>query len=249
MSLGGTAKHLPSTLLAQVSLTPVLGQYRGPRLAIEGTPDMLRLGLKLCLEMLPAEFPNVIGLSLQSFLLNGRMDWSGQGTGLIDRNGDAEMWMNVCNLNNRQVVRVVEAGTNTVNAASLYWGDAYPAGAPVMDHHASVASGLTPDNLFPLCFHGNNAADAPPNLAGTPMPLCPQALFATDGNGQPLHWLKFVHDPTTGTTDFVDARKWAARGAINAALAVYLYVDGLARGQLSPRPPYDHCEQLTSGPN
>jgi hypothetical protein len=246
MALGGTAKHLPTTLLAQVSLTPVLGQLRGPKLQLDGTPDMLRLGLKLCAESLPAESPNVTFLTMQGFLLNGRMDWSGQGTGLIDSNGDADMWMRLCNLNNRPVVRVLEPGSSniTVNAANLYWGEAYPAGAPVLNHKAQVVNGLTSDNLMPICVHGPNTGANAIMALGVPVPSCPDVLFAKDGNGQLLYLLKSTKDPNTGVTDYSDARKWAARGAINAALAVFLYVDQLEKGQVAPKPPYDQCEQL-----
>ena len=45
---------------------------------------------------------------------------------------------------------------------------------------------------------------------------------------------------------YPDADKWATRGAVNAGLAVFLYLDQLERGNVHPKPLYNHCEQLTS---
>ena len=38
--------------------------------------------------------------------------------------------------------------------------------------------------------------------------------------------------------------KWAMRGAANAGLVVFLYLDQMVRGQITSRPPYNHCELL-----
>ena len=106
MALGGTEKHLPNAVLTEVSQSPVFGIVRG-HLALVGTPDMLRLGLTLC-EQIAAADGNT-GYNLQSLIQFGRMGWSGN-TGLVDSTGDAEMWLKLCNLNNRQIVRVADIG-------------------------------------------------------------------------------------------------------------------------------------------
>jgi hypothetical protein len=240
MALGGTAKHLPGTILDQVSLSPVLGQYRGPALELAGTPDMLRLGLKLCQEMLPGE-ASYSSLKMDKFLTTGWLDWGAQ-TGLIDRNGDAEMWLRLCNLNNRPVVRVLGSDSK-VSATNLYWGDAYPATAPIMDQYGKVTNGIQPGNFFPLCNRNGQGPLVTNQQSGSAanVPACPASLFGNDAQ----NLLKVVETPPgSGVFDTVDARVWAARGAINAAASVFLYLDGVAKGTVVPQPPYNQCEKL-----
>jgi len=255
MALGDTQKNLPDPILIQVSYAPVLGQTRGPQVRVQGTPDMLRLGLTLCAQVLPADFA-VPSLKLESFIRDSRLDWGAQ-TGLIDVNGDAEMWLRVCSLNNRQVVRVVYGWTTGSGMekmivspkGGLYWADTYPATAPVMDHRGRVVNGVKPDNLFPLCFTKPATPDAQQDAdkflhdhpvggsGGTVIPYCPPELF---GSNPTANQLKY--DSSSGTDDFTDARRWAARGAINGALAVYLYLEELERTKAKPL--YNQCDML-----
>jgi hypothetical protein len=37
---------------------------------------------------------------------------------------------------------------------------------------------------------------------------------------------------------------WSTRGAMNAGLAVFLYLDSVAKGIVPVQPAFDHCEQL-----
>ncbi len=269
MSLGGTLKHLPQDVLTEVSLTPVLGQIR-QHVDPQGTPDMLRLGLQLCGEMASSD---VYGteIPLSSFISTGRIPWS-DVTGLVDKNGDAEMWLRLCNLNNRQIVHVAipsndwtetSAATGLkITGRNLFWGTA-PSGLsatdpngldwyganPVMDQKGNLHIGLSPDNLYPLCalkpsnptqlkyataalqaglVHGQNA-----------IPFCPDGFLTSS------HQLA-----TTGTgtlIDYTDGRKWAARGAINAALAVFLYLDQLEKDPSKRQPLSTQCSLIGTG--
>ena len=250
MALGGTTKHLPPRLLDLVAGTRVFGTRR-QFLNQNGTPDMLQLGLELCRQVVASSF-SVRAIHLDKFFQNGAIDWSGQ-TSLIDSNGDAELWLRLCSLNNRPIVRVLDfinvftsptAASVYVGPVSLYWGDAYPATAPVMDQHGNVKNGITADNPFPICarlpavpsstavqFVNANPVGGP---GGHPIPACPDALFT------PANQLSYGTDPRAST----DAKKWAARGAANAGLAVFVYLDQLERGLITPKPPYNHCEQL-----
>ena len=47
---------------------------------------------------------------------------------------------------------------------------------------------------------------------------------------------------------YPDADKWATRGAINAGLAVFLYLDQLSKGLIQAKPLYNQCELLAKGP-
>ena len=256
MALGGTSKHLPQDVLAQVSDSPVLGQLRS-HIALQGSPDMLRIGLDLCAQVATSS-PNVNTMTVADLISSGRYAWSAS-TGLIDSNGDAEMWLRLCSLGNRPIVRVpfVNNGwTATTNAIvdlsisgySLYWGtgtkgeDLYGTN-PVMDHRGNIANGITSDNLFPLCIGKPTAATAlkyadqalaAAKVNGQVIPYCP------DGFMQASNQLQISSD----TGDFVDGRQWAARGAINAAFAVFLYLDEVERDPTKRKPLYNQCNLL-----
>ena len=184
---------------------------------------------------------------------SGRYAWS-KYTGLVDANGDAELWLRLCNLNNRPLVRVLvpqgswKASTTvtslTITPYSLYWGDSYGAN-PVMDHHGNVATGIDATNLLPLCVAKPSdatqkgyadAALAAQKVNGNQIPYCP------DGIVQSANQLQWVVSPQG--TDFVDGRKWAARGAINAALAVFSYLDDIERNPSHRKPLYNQCNLL-----
>ncbi len=257
MALGGTQKHLPQDVLLQVSLSPVLGQVR-THIAIQGTPDMLKLGLSLCQQIATSD-SSVSQFSLAKFATSGNLGWS-DNTGLIDSNGDAEMWLKLCSLGNRQIVRVpfVDGSWTaasrvtglSVSGFNLYWavgpkGEDYYGANPVMDQRGNLHQGITADNLFPICIpkptdatelgYATAALAASP-VQGNVMPFCP------DGFAQASHQLNVVTGG--GTTDFADGRKWAARGAINAALAVFLYLDQIERAPSSRQPLYNQCNLL-----
>jgi mono/diheme cytochrome c family protein len=310
MALGGTKVQIPPQLLQVVATTQVAGVSRS-RITVTGSPNMLQLAQKLCTNVLLSDTNNdVAGLGQLpgSFPIN----WSGQ-TALIGSNGDAEMWMKVCGLNNRPVVRVVVPGDGSPKSAlplnpqpsdwdaywsgtssgssstsplqlyitgtSLYWGDAPGsdgnsvfASWPVMDQRGQIRTdpaGITPDNLFPICVREPPAANASDpndahtnsdavlranaaNTGGNVIPYCPPALFttgaATDSNGNTVGVYKWrLASPTDsgGALTFPDANSWALRGAINAGLAVFLYIDQLSKTGVA-QPLYNQCELLTA---
>jgi mono/diheme cytochrome c family protein len=272
MALGGTQKHLPLEVLHHVAAAPVFGKLRA-NLAQVGSPDMLQVGLTLCEQLASAfAYSALTPKILVSDLQQGRIRWS-QYTGLIDTSGDAEMWLKLCTLGNRPLVHVVDpgpwikmnsdqmlqnitSGELVFSGASEYWGDAmgsdnkplYPADAPVMDHHGRLHQGITADNPFPICVKmptdpaelevankvlGSIAVGGP---GGTVIPPCPTG-FVTDAN-------KLDDGGTAAPNTFPDARKWAARGAINAAMAVFLYLDDIERHPENRKPLYNQCDQL-----
>ncbi|HVZ71343.1 MAG TPA: hypothetical protein VHJ20_03125 [Polyangia bacterium] len=261
MALGGTAKHLPTDVLTQVSQAPVLGTLRS-NIAPQGTPDMLRLGLQLCSQVATSDL-NIQQFSLSDLFANGRIGWS-EYTGLVDVNGDAEMWLRLCNLSNRPVVRVPlltndshrwDATTTVssiiVSGFHLYWGtdaqgnDLYGQNQ-AMDASGHLTTGLA-GNAFPMCIekptNANELTAANSFLAahkvnGNVIPFCPAGFITPDNN--------LVVDTSSADPNFVDGRKWAARGAVNAALAVFLYLDGIERDPTKKMPLYNQCNLLTT---
>jgi mono/diheme cytochrome c family protein len=262
MTLGGTEKHLPQDVLMEVALSPVVGQIRS-NLPLVGTPDMLRLGLSLC-EQIVSSDPSGTKLPLDKFISTGRMGWS-RNTGLVDSNGDAEMWLRLCNLGNRPIVRVpnVNKGTWTattnvseefnLDGHTLYWA-AGPNGEdiygpnPVMDDRGNIEQGVTAGNLFPICVQ------KPSDLAQLPFAIAALQASPVQGNVIPFCPAGFVQASNQlivtsngGPEDFQDGRKWAARGAINAALAVFLYLDQIENDPSKRQPLYNQCNLLGAG--
>jgi hypothetical protein len=265
MALGGTNKHLPQDVLNEVTLAPVLGVVRD-HVSLEGTPDMLRLGLNIC-EQLVGSDDEATEISLQNFTQTGLMRWSNY-TGMVDSNGDAEMWLRLCNLGNRQIVRALDVtGSWTAGSGSgslfakgqqLYWarslptatsptGDDWYGANPVMDPSGNIQTSVTSDNLFPMCVRppttpaqlaiAQQALQASPVLGKNVIPFCP------DGFAVPAHQLLITSD-NNGNTDFVEGRQWAARGAINAALAVFLYLEQMESDPTKQQPLYTQCNLL-----
>lgn len=259
MALGGTQRVLPPAILSIVAATRVVGESRASnRISPTGSPNMLRLAQELCTHVLPAQLG--VGGDLDAeFFRTGSLNW-GALTGLIDRNGDAEMWQRLCSMGNRPVVRVPfvttwdektgtpEAPLRINLAESLWWGDTYPADAPVMDHRGRVVTGLKPDNLFPLCVRkpsdpaqlarAEQFLRTHPVAGGAVIPWCPASLFAPDNK------LRSEYDADTTRYDLIDVQRWATRGAVNAGVAIFVYLDQVARGNLKPTPAFNHCEQM-----
>jgi hypothetical protein len=172
------------------------------------------------------------------------------------------MWLKLCNLNNRPIVRVPsiswtatsQASDLTITGQQLYWG-AGPDGGdsygqnPVLDERGNLHQGLTTDNLFPICVrkptdptqlaYATRALQANP-VTGTKsvLPFCP------DGFTQDARQLIVNASSGAASTDYQDGRKWAARGAINAALAVFLYLDEIERDPTQRQPLYNQCNLI-----
>ena len=273
MALGGTEKKIPAAILNIVATTTVVGERRNQnKIAPAGSANMLQLATELCRQVLPLvdQGGDVLATDLME---NGVFLWGDQ-TGLIDVNGDAAMWQQLCQYGNRSVVRVVLpqfAGTDVNKLVlrpreSLYWGDGYPAGAPVMNNRGQVVTGVGGDNLYPMCVKKPSdpalvavldqyLTSHLNGVQGAVTPYCPDELFVTEpdptsATGSVPKWqMKYViyrDMPNVGYAGvvFTDVDSWATRGAINAGFAVFSYLDQLERGQVTPKPPFNHCEDL-----
>ena len=83
-----------------------------------------------------------------------------------------------------------------------------------------------------------------PPCQAVPDAFCPPSLFEKGDDGN-LKWLlASAQDPDTAAVTFTEANSWAIHGAANAGLAVYLYLDQLEKGAVSPKPEFNHCEQI-----
>ena len=139
---------------------------------------------------------------------------------------------------------------------SIYWADNYGEN-PVMDERARIAMGVRHDNVFPVCARKPDRPDKiqladeflekqKAATAGNRIPYCPDQLFEreTDPDGANVEkWLFKSVDGPSNVPIPLDLERWAARGAINAGLAVFLYLQELKKGA-KPTPLFDQCEQL-----
>lgn len=245
MGLGGTKVNLPPSILQLVGATPVLGMQRKLTLP-DGSPNMLQVAMELCRQVLPGQSTR-FSPERAHFVTDGPVDW-----GLFDSNGDAEMWQRLCGFDNAPPIRVIDVISDGAGVADFLYGPvnlydraAYPSSAPVGTHDAQVASGVSSTNRLPWCLRaGNNTTDASLQayanshpLGGKPLPICPQQMF------QDISVLGGASVSPIWTEERITT--WARRGAINAGLAVFAYIDAVARGTTLPKPGYDQCESLS----
>ena len=274
MALGGTQRLIPQAILDIVSATPVLGQNR-TGFTVNGTPNMLQTARELCKLTLPFNSVTSSSISFSDLVKNAAdgskyVDWSAF-PGLITNNGDAEMWARICNTSN-PVVRAVgwdssKKALALMGIESFYWVTndkypnerSYPDDADVMNQIGQIEKGIKPGNLVPMCLKPTDASCAvgPDPCAACPdpsgecksvqsfyannkLPWCPASLFVKAPDLKEKWQFRY-----RGAEDFFDATAWASRGAINAGLAVFLYLQDLETGKRTPQPSYNECEKLT----
>ncbi len=255
MALGGTEVQIPLSILTVVGDTRVLGEKRVlPSNAISA--NMLSAAKAICAGFLQNSFA---GLPIQFNWTIGWFDLDKPGhlknfPFLIPNNGDAELWLRLCSMNNPPPIRALYAGAfaNPPPYLSVASGASGPGSLidpsaygqnPVGDQNGPQGA-LTASNYFPWCVAsdaGIDPASAKAYLLASHLPICPIpirgcATDAPDGGGAPAPcW----------SADRMDL--WATRGAINAGLAVFTYVESLvndlSKGK-SPKPTYDQCETL-----
>jgi mono/diheme cytochrome c family protein len=249
MALGGTLARIPPAILNIVGNTQVLGVPRKTNAfqsISASSANMLATAQELCRHVLPWQ----LGYDKVPFdVATGSFSY--EHSALIPTNGDAELWQSLCSINNEPPIRGLTAvDWNATPVAfvldpyqNLYRPSGYPADTPVGDHHGKVAPLLGPDNVLPWCIvtpsDAGQAAIAQKYavdnaIDGTPLPLCPDSLLS--GNHQMLQ------DPPSLDNGHDDLGNWATRGAINAGMAVFLYLDQIVVKGLKPVPAYDRCE-------
>jgi mono/diheme cytochrome c family protein len=230
MALGGTRVTIPSGLLTIVGATPVLDQRR-PLAPPITSANMLSTAKALCDQLIgPANGADV------SFHASNVTSYSET---LIHSNGDNELWMHICSLNNPPPIHVVDpAGPSLVTAfdpngnfSANQTGRTYlvptpknfPANTMIGNERGESVPFVPgdPTNLWPWCMND------PTNVTqGMNLPLCPQAALIPDN----------AYTPEMAAT-------WSLRGAINAGLGVFLYAQSLEKMSSAPLD-YDACEQL-----
>jgi mono/diheme cytochrome c family protein len=223
MALGGTQRVIPQPVLAVVARTDVAGIQRG--VPLTGTvvdANMLSAAVAACEWTLP--------YSPMRLAYDFRVDELLNGTALIQTNGDSELWRRVCSLDNPAPVRGIKVeGFKPVAGGRehLYDPASFPAGAEVMDHNNEIRDGLTADNLFPWCVE----------------PVESERQAAVDSFRERYAKNERLPPYCPAGLQLVDRDVWSRRGAMNAGVMVFLYLDAVSRGQLTPLR-YDECDRL-----
>lgn len=234
MALGGTQVHLPQVILDQVQRTDVAGQARlQPFNITDVSANMLQVAQAAC--------QSVLGFGLQ-FDVDRRIP-NRLSSSLIIKNGDAALWSKLCSYNNPSPVHKLLFDT-THTPPSLYVGPQlyepsyFPENTPIGDQNGNIVAGLSPDNEFPWCLDADAKQVDVPGFAhdhafnGLDLPICPEDL------GTP--WSSTIADDHK-----MDG--WWNRGAMNAGLSVFVFLDQFITGKIQ-HIGYDECEKL-SAPN
>jgi mono/diheme cytochrome c family protein len=258
MGLGGTLKVIPQPVLNNVGAARIMGETR-KNFTASVSANMLQAAQVLCRNAIPHTNLLANPIELTDFYTTGKFSWAGE-TALVEQNGDANLWVRLCSIDNRKIVRVARDNTDwnptqprvpvLKSLDSYYWADGLPADAPVMDQFGKITSGIKEDNLFAVCAEKPTdpkilelISTKPVGPGGQPMPFCPDSLFERDAGTGNEKW-RLGYDEENLKFDGVDG--WSARGAINAGVAVMLYLDQIQKGA-PPTLPYDQCQQLSAG--
>jgi len=248
MALGGTNARIPLPILNLVANTPVMGKAR--KKINVSSANMLQTAQALCTlvgQMELGEFnpTDLVSLKTQAEL-HGKL-----GQFLTD-NGDAELWTRICTYNNPAPVHVLEVVGQSLNyyALNTYFPKNYPAGTPIGNSKGQVEPTLTTATDTPWCVKEPADATArawlatqvalkgPGDTTAPKVPICPQS-FVVDAN-------KFKGGTTDSNSVYTpgDIDDWAARGAINAGQAVFVYLDAMISQGKGRDLRFDECEQL-----
>jgi mono/diheme cytochrome c family protein len=230
MALGGTQVVIPTGLLTIVGATPVLDQRR-PLPPLITSANMLSTAKALCDEVLGPG----MNTSSTKFFANNVTSYS---NALIPSNGDAELWLHVCSLNNPPLIHVLSVA-NGLSVPNAF--DSTGTFASTDGHSYLVP---TPQNFPAGTLIGNERGETVPFQPNDPNNLWPWCVGADPGGtaqGVP-------HCPTAALTpanapSADQAVAWSVRGAINAGLGVFLYVQSLEKMTSAPID-YNSCQLL-----
>jgi len=194
-----------------------------------------------------------------------------QQTTLVYSNGDAMLWGKVCSVDNPPPVRALTVPSPSIWSSNpnpwnfmkvreefdFYDSSVFPALSKVVDQRGNVVTGITSDNYFPWCIRPpldnpeapenstnplavafNTWRNAHPALDGNELPYCP----GKDSTGARYITSQWLGDPSLSKDKL---NQWITRGAVNAGLMVYSYLNQVSNAGIAPTPAFDQCNGLT----
>jgi mono/diheme cytochrome c family protein len=274
MGLGGTRANIPKAAVASVGRSEILGVRSGIEIDFKGDAasnagNMLEIAKLSCQALVPDRpnpLPDVVidkdivfdpargqvlkdpGL-VHQVATPGRKQsyYSLAKTGLVTTNGHAELWEQICRVDNPLPLRLVSfettGETDFFYVSGLYRRGAYPTSERVGDDTGRIAASLQAGNMAPWCVVRPTdpelitAFDQYLARTGQELPMCPDAVASLDAPGR-------IRQGLNASEGDDDVERWAIRGAMNAGMAVFLYLDALSKGEVSTKPAYNHCEEL-----
>lgn len=249
MGLGGTEAVIPDIAVSLVKTSPFYGA--SVQAGGAGGANMLEAASGKCSRMYDAQWQvNTGGLKVaiktKTFL---------PGT------AEYELWESLCSFQNEPVVRVLlpserlgvlfesfDSPMKLYRAKDDAGTWVYPSDHPVGNRLGKMQLGIQPDNYLPWCVVPTasvplEAVKARFTAEGVPdslMPICPEVLFATAFGGKQIHALPPIALPALDNTAVMS--RITRRGAMNAGMAAYYYLDGFTKGTFTPAPAYDECK-------
>jgi hypothetical protein len=267
MALGGTTVNIPTPILTIVAATSVLGVQRYVP-ASQLSANMLSQAKALCEGLLGP--PTATALAATGFLdspgLTGRLLLQNGDAELWLRlcatSNPPPVHVVKPSARVTEELDVVAAYDTQGNldiggtfAPALVDPTLYPAGVPVGNELGGVDSTLeaptasSKGNLWPWCVDDTSATPAQNTwIQSNNYPICPCNVKLMGGAGcqagvgvpdvsscVPSAQVGACYDTATGNT-------WSVRGAINAGMSVFLYVQSIETS--GPAPDYDQCTLL-----
>jgi mono/diheme cytochrome c family protein len=263
MGLGGTESTIPPIALNLIATSPFYGGAPRAGGANSSATDanMLQSARDTCGEVLRSgwavfapQFEKGMALGLDH----------GQVKSFLPGTGHFDLWNDICSTNNEGVVRVFREVGSTGAVRLFHHSDVfktsdangnllYPVNQPVGTWSGAVENGIKTTNKLPWCIGPQDdgakrrAIEHFQKLGiekESMMPFCPSALL-TKAFGKSVHAVHTVlRDQQLNDQLF---EKWTLNGAMNAGVAAFYFMEGVAKGELKPRPTFDQCS-TTSGP-
>jgi hypothetical protein len=131
-------------------------------------------------------------------------------------------------------------GNFTIVQGTMVPAAVYPAGVPVGNDKGgvdpSLGTAVDQPNLWPWCVDDSGATPAQEAwLQSNTMPICPPSVLQNTAS--------CVSSNTSGECFWTEqGNRWAVRGAINAGMSVFLYVESIEGP--GPAPDYNQCTLL-----
>ncbi|MCG5052041.1 MAG: hypothetical protein KA712_03685 [Myxococcales bacterium] len=264
MGMGGTLSAIPPIAVRLVSTSPFYGS--APK-AGDNVKDanMLESARALCRSVLDlpweVKFFRNPATAATGMYLDARSI-----VPFVENSGHLELWASLCGFRNTPTVRVfTEAFPSpaaTENAADLFreptgsvylakspegeW--LYPQNHPVGTLDGRVEKGINANNLFAWCVAPKSEEDRQRavshfRLAGVDdekdMPFCPSPVLARAFGNKGVHQLW----PRSSALVPRLLDDWTRRGAMNAGVAAYYFLDGMTKKKLQPKIGFDECKR------